>query len=589
MSIFRMPTLNNISSRFEGLRDRISRGSRLDSKHQKMRHLALDPLEERQLLSVTPADVTDTLVNTTVNEDRIAFMGFNQYGTSGWDVPQMTAMDDDGDFVVTWTRYDEVIDPSTGDPIIDANIYARYFTDDVQRISLPDELTVNNDDDQYGSFTVKYGGNEVQKINISATHEPYQNGGWNQDNIAGGIVLGFDVNGNGVIGPGESATVFYDETDKLADTALQIQDTLQGLGGALADVTVKPVSPTEYEIHFGDLSKGENQPMITVEGTSFTDGFLPAVQIEALREPVEIGPIAVSPNNPNETATSIEEYFRYYTETSFDIGPIEFQPPSRLNSEAYNLGPYLEPVQTVQGVPTVNVRPVEEYVSFKPDMNDVDGDGDVEEPLPDAGGNPILDTGDLDGDGDVSELQPWFDGEGNQIGEWRMSLTDFEITFDGALGSVEGAAGKKDHPELVLVSAATDLGTSVDIAALGTVRTIKEPSPEFRVNPEEPESPFTPYMDKFAQTDAAVAMDADGNFVITWTSEIRDWQNAGSLTDIYARQFSPVGNDVDGGPGVRGRHYGHGRHVPGQHKHAGHARRPVGRHGRRGQLHDCLG
>ena len=90
MSIFRMPTLNNISTRFESLRDRIGRGSRLDSKHQKMRHLALDPLEDRQLLSVSPADYTDILVNQTVTEDEISFTWcFNQYGTNGcWTFPR---------------------------------------------------------------------------------------------------------------------------------------------------------------------------------------------------------------------------------------------------------------------------------------------------------------------------------------------------------------------------------------------------------------------------------------------------------------------------------------------------------------------
>ena len=148
-------------------------------------------------------------------------------------------MDDDGDFVVTWTRYDPVVDEA-GDPIIDpmtqeiirdANIYARYFTDDVQRISLPDELAVNNVDDELGTFTLKYGGNEVQKLTISATHEPVYSDAPYATNIAGGITLGFDLNGNGNIGVGETATIFYDERDLLAETATQIETALQGLGG----------------------------------------------------------------------------------------------------------------------------------------------------------------------------------------------------------------------------------------------------------------------------------------------------------------------------------------------------------------------
>ena len=555
MSIFRMPTLNSISSRFERIQDRLARRSRWGSaaQHQKQRHLALDPLEERQLLSVSAADYTDIRVNQTVSEAEISMTTYR------WDNAQSMAMDDDGDFVVTWARYDEVLDengnyitdPTTGEIIRDANIYARYFTDEVQRISIPDELTENNVDGQYGSFYIKYGGNEIQQISISATYEPvYSNSsgyyyGY-QSNIAGGITLGFDVNGSGDIGSNETATIFFNELNPVATTAQELQTALQGLGGALADVTVEPVSPTEFEIHFGDFSLGEDQPMITVEGTSFTSGFLPAVQVEAIREPVVIGPIVVSPDDANETAISIEENFRLTT-TEYFVGPIEFQTLQRINTDP--LGPYEVPDSMREAVPGVSVLPVEEYVSYMPDTDDLDDDGDTEEPVPDiydVDGDGIYDEAlpdfyDLDGDGDTEEMEPWFDDEGNQIGEWRESLTEFEITFDGSLGSVEGAAGKKDHPELVFVSATTDVGTTVDIASEGEVVTIKEPSPEFRVNPEEPDSPYTPLPDVYDQTNAAVAMDADGDFVIVWQSEVA---SSTSISDIFARQFSAVGNLV---------------------------------------------
>ncbi|NLS96608.1 MAG: hypothetical protein GXX96_31110 [Planctomycetaceae bacterium] len=507
MSIFRMPTLSHISTRFEGLRGRLGRGSQLGAKHQKTRRLALDPLEQRQLLSVSPADWTDIRVNQTVSEDELAFVGFNQYGENWWDVPQSMAMDDDGDFVVAWTRYDQVadtngnpvIDPATGLVMRDANVYARYFTDEVQRIAFPEQLASDNIDDQYGSFYVKYGGNEVQQLTISATYEPvYSNAGSGygyQNNIVGGITLGFDVTGDGIIGAGETATIFYNETNLMATTAAELQTALQGLGGALADVTVQPVTPTQYEIHFGDFSQGNNQPEITVEATNFTNGFLPAVQVETLRDPTVLGPIYVSPDDPYMTATSIEEVFRLTT-TDFHIAPYEF--PSYVDTLALGLGPYSAPQTIRHGIPTVSVEPVWKTVY-----------------------NPS--TG-------KSELQP--------------SLTEFEITFDGAVGAKEGSAGKIDHPELTFVSATDDAGNPVNVAAEGTVRTIKEPSPEFRVNPPEPENPFTPLPDKFDQLDAAVAMDADGDFIITWESEIPDWQLAGSVSDIYARQFTPVGLDA---------------------------------------------
>ena len=506
MSIFKLPTLGNISSRFEGVRDRLGRSSRLARKHQKQRRLLLDPLEERQLLSVSPADYTDILVNETVSEDQITLTSTNQYGTAGWDTAESMAMDDDGDFVVTWTRYDpvydesgqSVIDPITGEIMRDANVYARYFTDEVQRVTIPDELVVDNDDGSYGAFYVKYGGNEVQKLTVSATTEPYYSDSGSgypsygyQENIAGEITFGFDVNGNGVIAAEETVTVIYDETDLMAETANTLQTALQGLGGALADVTIEPISPTEFEIHFGDSSDGEDQPLLTVESTNFSDGFLPAVELEALREPVVLGPIYVSPDDPSLTATSIESAF-LLTTTEFDIGPYEFPPSDYVNEYNNSLGPYAEPETVRESIPGVSVDLVYETVV-----------------------DPV--TGE-------SVLQ--------------ASTTEFAITFDGALGGEEGAAGKIDHPELEFISAVDETGAAVDIATLGTVETLKETSAEFRVNPEEEELIFTSYPDKYDQSDAVVAMDADGDFIIVWESESAE---AGDDTDVYARLFTPVG------------------------------------------------
>ncbi len=103
------------------------------------------------------------------------------------------------DFVVVWTRFDEVIDPDSGQPVIDpvtgrpwtdANIYARYFTDEVQRLTIPTELTADAVAGQFGYFTLKYGGNEVQKLTISATYQPQQGSYYGQSSVSGSITLG---------------------------------------------------------------------------------------------------------------------------------------------------------------------------------------------------------------------------------------------------------------------------------------------------------------------------------------------------------------------------------------------------------------
>ena len=129
-----------------------------------------------------------------------------------------------------------------------------------------------------------------------------------------------------------------------------------------------------------------------------------------------------------------------------------------------------------------------------------------------------------------------------------LGLRTFDITF-------VGDSGKINQPELVVSAIKDELGNSLLASSQLDVRTIKETSPEFRVNADEPDNPFTPTVDKFDQTSAAVAMDADGDFVITWQSVVPSTPNSpASKVDIFARRFSPVGwqdpADVDFVQGV---------------------------------------
>ncbi len=493
MSLFRSSKLHSIKSRFEDLRERLVPGSRKSAGQLKSRRLLIDPLEERQLLSLTPADWDDTMVNQTVTEDL-------QFTIAS----ESVAADDDGDFVVTWTRYDPVldsngqvvIDPDTDAPMTDANIYARYFTDEVQRLTIPEEIVTNNAPGQYGTFSLIYGGSEVQKIDFSATHEP--NTFW-QQSITASVTYGFDRDGNGFVSPSETVTISYNEHDTMALNSSKIEAGLQGIGGALSDVVVSPVSPKEFLVKFGDQVYGEDQPKLTIEAVTFTSGFYPAVLTSTVREPFEIGPIVVSPDNPMQTATSIETSFDL-TARDILIGPINFPPEDhQWRTGDYDLGPRREPEVFRSPLPGVSVRPL-------------------------------------------------------TLSDGTLSLTQFDLFFDGASGSSESNAGKKDHPELLFSAITDDLGTSYLGSPDLDVRTMKEPSPEFRVNPEEPEDIFTAYVDKFDQTNPAIAMDSDGDFVITWQSEISQQADHASIADIFARQFTPVGKvdpaDVDFVPSV---------------------------------------
>ncbi len=510
MSLLRSPKLRSLRSRLASIRDRFGGKSRQGSGPLKYRRLTVDPLEDRVLLSVSPADWDDVLVNQNlVNAPQVTVDG------------QSIAVDDDGDFVVAWTRYDPVyqldtngdpvldpitgnpvpvVDPATGEPMLDANVYARYFTDEVQRLTLPDVVVadpVGDVNDVGGSFTLRYGGNEVQKISITATYEPFS---YFQDAVAGAVTLGFDVDGNGSIIPGETTTIVFDEwTQEYSTIARSFQTALQGLGGALTDVQVRGISPQEFLVEFGDLSQGEDQPQISVESVSFTSGFLPAVITSTVREPVEIGPILVSESDPDQTANAIEQWF-LLTSTDFPIGPINFPPVEGNRVPSWVEGPYYYPLSMRTALPGVTVSPVLE-------VNPADG-----------------------------SVQP--------------SKTKFDIRFDGAIGAREGGSGKKDHP-LLVVSQVTDqngvagvdtngngmLDPDEEYAATSEVETLKEPSPEFRVNPPEPDNPFTPLPDRTAQTLPAVAMDADGEFVITWQGTVP----GASVADVFARRFTPSG------------------------------------------------
>ncbi len=489
MSLLRSPKLRSLRSTIESIRDRLAGKPRQAGRQLKPRRLAVDPLEERVLLSVVPADYDDVLVNQITSTE-----------TQGTISAQSVAVDNDGDFVVAWTRYDEYLatNPLTGASSLetDANVYARYFTDEVQRITLPDSVTADTDSNDFGgSFSLTYGGNELQKLELSTTTVPNTAPFGATSSMAGSIVLGFDVDGNGVVIPGETTTVVFDEaTEDFTEIAGNIQTQLRGLGGALNDVTVQGINPHEYYIQFGDLSLGEDQPQITVESSAFSSGFLPAAITSTVREPIEIGSIPVSADDPELTAYAIELMFSFTNEDT--LTPPTVLPP---NDPARwgTTGPYVTPDVTEVGAAEVSVTPV-----WEQQYDPITGD-----PVLNADGLPVV----------------------------APSTTKFDVTFIGD-------SGKKDQPLLVVSEVLDESGADItgDLDP-DPVTTLKEPSPEFRVNPGEPNNPGTPgLLDRYDQKRADVAIDADGDFVITWESEVPAPDRGGSVSDVFARRFSPV-------------------------------------------------
>ena len=430
-----------------------------------------------------PVDWDAVLVNQVYSE--------NQFTTPG----QSLAVDNDGDFVVTWTRYDDV--DNDGNPT-DANIYARYFTDEVQRLSLPSQMAEDTDgkDSTLGTFTLEYDAAEIQMLSITAGIQPFTSddvdGAVDEDEVGtieGSFVLGYDLTGDGTIGddPGVNEVVTirdFSETSMEAN-AQTIQDSLQSLGGALAGVTVRAINPRDYMIEFADATAGLDIPEITVESLQLVQAYLPAVTVTTQHEGLVFEGIRVSQDNPLLTAQSIENAIRGSDGSYGPLGPVDFPPPDRVSSTS-DEAPYQAPWWTSSDALEVQVTPV------------ITPDG-------------------------------------------TMSLTDFDITFIDS-------SGKQDHPELLVTNARNDQGQAISIPS-DTVTTRKESSNEFRVNPEEYDDPTTSGNDAYNQTNPAVAMDADGDFVIVWESEIPDSQNFGSVSDVFARRFAPFGKTTDAVPG----------------------------------------
>jgi putative transposon-encoded protein len=174
-----------LSRKTTARREKAHRGGR-DSRRPTYRQMAIDPLEERQMLTVSASTVYDIAVAENI------------LGTEYMVAGQSIAVDNDGDFVATWQRTD-----AAGD----TNIYARYFTDQSERLTLPEEIfeqgagatikltlvipveadstTANTTDGATSSATQQWETYSVPVITLS-TAEDYE---YNCEAIADGLAL----------------------------------------------------------------------------------------------------------------------------------------------------------------------------------------------------------------------------------------------------------------------------------------------------------------------------------------------------------------------------------------------------------------
>ncbi|MEN6407451.1 MAG: leishmanolysin-related zinc metalloendopeptidase [Thermoguttaceae bacterium] len=476
---------------WERIWDSLTGNSRSSCQDRKPRRLVVDPLEARQLLSITAGGASDVLINQTainslyVQEAQDQLTGANSAALSGKSV----AIDNNGDFVVVWSRNDGVYqydasgkvvgvekDPATGVAMTDYNVYARYFTSAVQRVTLADGTS---------SFSLQYSGTAVQQITFSSDTSPYST---SKPAIFGNFTLCF-VDRSGNIYTGIAAG--YDENADMSDNVQVIQSAINDMiaSGAtmLAGTVVVGVDADTYQIYYGNASAGQfgnstttdPQASMVVASTSFTSGYLPAVNVTTIREPgttitiqVSNDPTLTAAQNMAQTASNIEYAF---ANTSEDVStaPIVFAPDGSIKPGVSPAGPYYTTETTRVALPGVTVT--------------------------------------------------------------ARSETEFDITFTGDLGKLE-------QPLLNVVNSTVVGGVTVDYEISGAkVQIIKQSSDEFRVNAAEPDNLNTNRVDVYDQKNAQVAIDSDGDFVITWVGTVPDSTTAGSVTDIFARRFSAAG------------------------------------------------
>ena len=269
---------NKIGSVAELLTGRFAKKRLEKTRGQKPTKLLLDQLEERQLLSLTVGTTDNILVN------------------DGWqDVRGEIAVDsnDAGDMIVAWTGADRLANPDydptdpesspylldeNGNYVEDLNIYGRYLTDEVQIITLPQEVVpgstlADGTKVESGTFELVYNAYETQRFSIYKSSFA-QNAGedvYPTTNSLSCFNLGFYAEG-------ELTWILfkYDSALLPSDNAANLQEAIRAIpGGEYTQTTVTAVSETDFDITFyggdGVDFAGQNISDVKVRNDFYAD------------------------------------------------------------------------------------------------------------------------------------------------------------------------------------------------------------------------------------------------------------------------------------------------------------------------------
>ena len=549
MSFFHLPKF----SRSLSTRPRSRTGGRSPAtrsvRDMAFRRLRIDTLEDRRLLSLTLPSTTDMLVNNATS------LASNATTVSSG---ESTATDPSGDFVVTWSQTDTLASGET-----ESNIYARYFTNEEERIFLPSSVaSTNAGQTLFGQFDLRMYGNQgdVQEISISGGTNPSTG---LVPTVGGTFGLTYDDPTAGTVSTG---AITFSQATAPAINAAAIQTALQnatntgGVGSAaLAGVQVVALDSSDYLVEFpkGYCNLQGNATAIAADPSAASlvatpllqsdptylglSGFLPGVLVSDYQEPIDVGPISVDPNpsttisattGPGHTAQLITQAFADITTNDTFSSQGEAY-SAAVSGNLYSEAPVLQANSSDVGSQTAN-RSTDSSTLFYPEGETL-GNGIRAANSPDTiVSSPVQ-----------VQVVPEWDQTGATTGTGLpgYSLTNFDVTFVGITADQDLSYTDPDgnvHAAILVAQAQNYSGTSLSVSESDT-QILKKPSPQFMVNDPDPIDSVTGQQDIFNKATPAVAMDADGEFVVTWQQYTFINNDVGNqVPQIFAKRFVPT-------------------------------------------------
>ena len=365
---------------------------------------------------------------------------------------------------------------------------------------------------------------------------------------------------------------------------LRPADRLADPVGRLAvQLRVTAVDADHYLIDFAPTTPGINDPLIEADPASynFTFGFEPSVTVTETQTPgktVTI-PVVTDTNGQTLTITSSSGTTGQFTlSMNGATTPTLTFDSSNLTTTAHSIANALSDLSSVVGLggascvysgtngsggyqfqiafgsPTVGVA--QHTASFTPISANLTGTVATKTTVTNAQDTAVNiqeaidDKSLLTGTATTQEAEAPTVIGGNYTTSPVVTVTAPDVTVTPVTGSLTqydvtfvGVSGNSVQPMLQLLDSS---GNPVNVSP-NPVSLIKGPSPEFMVNNPDPSDPGLLVPLNYSRTNASVAMDASGDFVITWDEQVPNSQtlgsvssNPGSVTDIFARTFQPV-------------------------------------------------